>query len=186
MGRPKHSGKWSCQKCSKEFSHKQSLNNHKRSCGLESTLKCNTCSKSFSRQWYLKKHVCKVKQSTTCMECGKVFTTVWHLNRHIKQMHSKSKAGSIEKSRKSIKIGVKRTLENDFNYFEEADCDDSFVPSMIDFSSISEPSQSIISDESFVTMRSSPITPRFMRKVCLFVFIPQNILEVECVSFYKG
>ena len=35
MGKSKHIGKWSCQKCLKEFSHKQSLNNQKKSVELK-------------------------------------------------------------------------------------------------------------------------------------------------------
>lgn len=52
------------------------------------------------------------------------------------------------------------------NYFEDSDCEDSFIPSLVDFSNVSVPSQNILSDESFPDMRSTRIiTPRFTKKV---------------------
>ena len=82
---------------------------------------------------------------------------------------------SVHKRKGSkTKTGIALALElsNDFptsssqNYFEDSDSDDSFIPSMVDFSNVSVPSQSILSDESFADMRSTrTATPRFMKKV---------------------
>ena len=88
------------------------------------------------------------------------------MNQHIKQAHlnNSSKIESVNKSKgRKTKPGAKRALatelSNDYpassfqNYFEDSDCDDSFILSMVDFNSnVSVPSQSILSDENFADM----------------------------------
>jgi len=81
---------WICKSsgCNKVFKHKQSLNNHKKVCGVKERIKCSVCFKSFTRRAYLKKHVCNKKQPTNCVKCGKSFPKLWHLKRHISTIHT--------------------------------------------------------------------------------------------------
>ena len=85
-----------CVKCGKKFAHKQSLNNHKQSCGNLSKFKCPKCSKVFTRQSGLKAHSVKCvllgDPNKTCKLCHKTFIKSWHLRRHMQQMHTDSKA----------------------------------------------------------------------------------------------
>ena len=71
--------------CTKFFAHKQSLNNHVKKCVLGKTFSCITCSKTFSRKCYLKDHKCKGQKSSdrhVCTQCGKKFQSPWKLSRH--------------------------------------------------------------------------------------------------------
>ena len=94
MGKVKEKGKeWVCpnfKECGKKFAHKQSLNNHKKNCGV-GKLPCNLCSKTFTRLAYLKKHKqqCRglVIKVNNCHICGKELQSPWHLRRHIQQKH---------------------------------------------------------------------------------------------------
>ena len=90
--------KWHCAKCDKVFTHKQSLNNHKKSCSILPSFKCYICSKVFTRRSGLTKHSIKFNgkcQSKSCKTCGKVFIKKWHLERHIEQIHTDTKAKSF-------------------------------------------------------------------------------------------
>ena len=86
MGRSKQERlDWPCsnENCTKRFTHKQSLNNHKKSCkhGMNpkvtsSNLACKVCQKTFHRPVYLKTHRCKGARKealVTCNICNKSF-----------------------------------------------------------------------------------------------------------------
>lgn len=69
MAKLKHVEKWkySNHGCEKEFAHKQSLQNNKKTCGKHTTeLLCKVCSKTFSCSVYLKSHKCRgILESST-------------------------------------------------------------------------------------------------------------------------
>lgn len=154
--RPKHTGKWTCTNCKKEFKWKQSLYNHKQSCE-KGKIPCLNCNKTFSRASYAKVHKCKGKSGneTTCIICKKVFNKMWHLKRHVEAVHKDNGKSSykcdncgmvyqrenhyrkhIEKC-KSLKK-TKTTRQRKAKVSEAGDPDisfpeDSFIPSMLYF-----------------------------------------------------
>lgn len=119
MAKPRHAGKWVCKKCSKEYSCKQSLHNHKSNCGVKKSNECKICLKVFTRLAYLKKHKCKPKSTLIGVTCDKEFPKKWHLDRHIKSVHSKNE--NQPRERKSCT-----------NNYLECDEDDLFLPNMVD------------------------------------------------------
>ena len=107
MNQEKPPKNWSCSSpnCNKVFKHKQSLNNHKKSCKhatVRSSSTCGVCNKSFCRPTYLKAHKCKGaldNSSLVCTICFKDFKKKCFLQRHMRQAHKERfKCSSCEKT----------------------------------------------------------------------------------------
>ena len=88
MGKPLNVGKWICMKCEKVFIHKQSLNNHKQTRGIDK-LGCGKCSKTFKRQAYLTKHKKTCKGDGKVKDC-KTCTKTFPSNMAAKKAHDTS------------------------------------------------------------------------------------------------
>ena len=89
----KVNGRHECPACKKSYANRQHLSRHKKDCSRNSNVSysCSKCTKVFSRKDSFNRHFpgCKGKEvSKVCSKCSVAFPTLWRLNRHIEQAHS--------------------------------------------------------------------------------------------------
>jgi uncharacterized C2H2 Zn-finger protein len=99
-GSAKGKSRFECN-CGKSFSHKTSLNAHKKThdTKFESSLRCPDCGKKFSTKQMLTRHIKSVHQGYfyECPICGNKQTQAGNTVRHIRKEHPESSAKPIEK-----------------------------------------------------------------------------------------
>lgn len=97
-----------CDKCKKNYKHRQHLFRHQLSCKKKLEFPCGKCSKTFTRADLLKIHKskCKGKKEKKCKVCGKEFKYQWFLNRHLKTCKITPEVFSCSKCGKSYKREV--------------------------------------------------------------------------------
>ena len=81
---------YQCTECPKKFTHKGTLNRHKRSIHEQLGSICPKCGVKFNREYALKRHMENCGKMYECDNCDKCYNTITYLKIHKLSEHKDS------------------------------------------------------------------------------------------------
>ena len=116
---PNPNNKFICEyrECDKSFAYSRNLRLHVQKIHEKISFKCDHCSRIFTENASLKKHIKVVHlnmKNHKCNECNKSFGKKGGLNTHIKTVHGREKNHKCDKCRKCYgrKSNLQRRIRN--------------------------------------------------------------------------